>query len=170
MQHVNKQVRTQDFRVVFKDMDDDALILAAEFGELLGVNRNGIYYRLSTGNLIEPVIKRSKQVRWRSGDVREYLRGLAVRPDHAPGKPKNQAIADAQSRRAGRPRKVLTSHAQAEPSPDATPIVAESLLAPLTPAQAVQTAQAFAATACDHLAPRADAQATFAAYGENQEE
>lgn len=83
-----------DFRVTFKSIDDDALINAEEFGELLVVNKQGIYHRLHIKELIEPVIRRNKQVRWRAADVRIFLHALdevrKVQPGaKRPGRPRN---------------------------------------------------------------------------------
>lgn len=87
----------QDFRLTFKEMDDDALIDAEEFGQLLKVNKQGVYHRLHKKQLVAPVIHRNKQVRWKAADVRAFLRGLCEVREVKPG-----------AKRSGRPRANVT--------------------------------------------------------------
>ena len=85
-----------DFRVLFKQMDDSALINANEYAQLLGApGRESVYHLLNAApeTIARPAIRRPRLVRWRAGDVREHLRQLN---DHAP----------AANRRGGRPRKI----------------------------------------------------------------
>ena len=89
---------SQDFRLTFKTMDDDALIDAEEFGQLLKVNKQGVYHRLHKKQLVNPVIHRNKQVRWKAGDVRAFLRGLCEVREVKPG-----------AKRPGRPRGAIAA-------------------------------------------------------------
>ncbi len=74
--------RTKDFRVVFATMDKSALINADELGQLLGKTRAAIYQILcmESGQLPAPVFRQNRYVRWRAGDVRDWLESLAVAP------------------------------------------------------------------------------------------
>ncbi len=90
-----------DFRVTFKQMDDQALINAEEYAALLRANgRDTIYHLLhaAPASIARPAIRRSKLVRWRAGDVREHMKQL---DDHAP----------AGNRKGGRPRNVAAAAA-----------------------------------------------------------
>jgi hypothetical protein len=83
-----------DFRSTFKGLDDDALIDPDEFASLMKLNKQGIYHRLHIHELVEPAVRRNKQVRWRVSDVRTYLKNLnEIRDPKGEGK------------RVGRPRK-----------------------------------------------------------------
>ena len=89
---------TQDFRLTFKQMDDDALLDADEFGQLLKINKQGVYHRLHKKQLVKPVIHRNKQVRWKAADVREFLRSLCEVREIKPG-----------AKRPGRPRTAIAT-------------------------------------------------------------
>ena len=89
---------TQDFRLTFKQMDDDALLDADEFGQLLKINKQGVYHRLHKKQLVKPVIHRNKQVRWKAADVREFLRSLCEVREIKPG-----------ANRPGRPRTAIAT-------------------------------------------------------------
>lgn len=89
---------TQDFRLTFKQMDDDALLDADEFGQLLKINKQGVYHRLHKKQLVMPVIHRNKQVRWKAADVREFLRSLCEVREIKPG-----------AKRPGRPRTAIAT-------------------------------------------------------------
>ena len=89
----------EDFRRVFKDLDDSALITIDEYGQLLGLTPAAMGQRRHTGKLAEPCIQGGKLLRWRAGYVRTWLRQLnqdSRKPIEGP------------SRRLGRPR---TAHA-----------------------------------------------------------
>jgi len=71
-----KANRAQDFRVAFNAMAASALITPAEFAELLVVSENAFYQRRAKGELPQPAIVQNRYLRWRAGDVREWLEAL----------------------------------------------------------------------------------------------
>ena len=88
-----------DFRKNFKDFDDACLIDASEYGQLMGgISTSAVLQKRFLGELAEPAIQGGKVLRWRAGDVRQWLKDLRkdTRPDPA-----------APQRRTGRPRKVI---------------------------------------------------------------
>ena len=68
---------TSDFRKEFEKFSDDSLIDSLELAALLATDRTCLYVSLKKGQLVKPVIHRNRQIRWRAGDVREWLRSLA---------------------------------------------------------------------------------------------
>lgn len=88
-----------DFRVIFKNIDDAALINMEEYGQLLGLTLGAIQQKRHHGELAEPAIQGGKVLRWRAGDVRAWLLNLCKdtrRPDGA------------EKKRLGRPRRTET--------------------------------------------------------------
>lgn len=79
---------TEDFRVTFARLDPSALISPKEFACLLGIKPGAFYQRNTQGEFPRPAMSRNRCVRWRAGDVREWLNGL-----------------NAAGQRRGRPRK-----------------------------------------------------------------
>ena len=59
-------------------MDSCALIKPAEFASLLGITTNAFYQRDMRGELPPPVMRQNRYVRYRAGDIREWLNGLTV--------------------------------------------------------------------------------------------
>lgn len=87
-----------DFRRIFKDLDDSALIDIEEYGQLLGITPAAMAQRRHTGDLAEPCIQGGKLLRWRAGDVRAWLRELnqdtrkpAMGPSRRLGRPRREA-------------------------------------------------------------------------------
>lgn len=62
-----------DFRVLFKNLDDAALINIEEYGQLLGLTLGAMQQKRHHGELEEPAIQGGKVLRWRAGDVRTWL-------------------------------------------------------------------------------------------------
>lgn len=83
-----------DFRIDFKNLDETALINIDEFAELMGLTPGALAQKRHLGELLEPCIQGGKVLRWRAGDVRQWLKEL--HQDHR-----------SHSSRAGRPRKAL---------------------------------------------------------------
>lgn len=69
-----------DFRRDFDEFSDDALVNALELAELLGTDRSCLYGDLRKGRIVKPVIHRQRQIRWRAGDIRDWLRNLGPAP------------------------------------------------------------------------------------------
>jgi predicted DNA-binding transcriptional regulator AlpA len=67
---------TEDFRVTFARLDPSALISPKEFACLLGIKQGAFYERNSKGKLPQPAMTEHRCVRWRAGDVREWLNSL----------------------------------------------------------------------------------------------
>jgi predicted DNA-binding transcriptional regulator AlpA len=69
-----------DFRIAFAHMDRSALVTADEFGELIGKSRNAVYHMLcrEPDALPKPVFRQNRYVRWRAGDVRDWIDSLTV--------------------------------------------------------------------------------------------
>lgn len=89
---------TNDFREKFKQLDDACLISLEEFAQLVGITPGALSVKRCHGELPTPAIQGGKLLRWRAGDVREWLRQLIIdkRPDRVLG-----------MRKGGRPRKIL---------------------------------------------------------------
>jgi predicted DNA-binding transcriptional regulator AlpA len=86
-----------DFRVAFAQMDRSALLTPDEFGAVIGKSRNAIYHMLcrEPDALPRPVFRQNRYVRWRAGDVRDWIESLTeAQPREISGKG-----------RLGRPRK-----------------------------------------------------------------
>ena len=96
---------TNDFREKFKQFDDTCLITLDEYAQLLGTTGGAMAVKRCHGELAEPAIQGGKLLRWRAGDVREWLRQLTVdnRPERVQG-----------LRKGGRPRRSLQSIASLE--------------------------------------------------------
>lgn len=92
----DKESRT-DFRVTFASMDRCALMTPEEIAELLGKTRSAIYHMLrrDEDSFPQPVMRQNRCIRWRAGDVRDWLSGMAS------AKPRELNIVQ----RRGRPRK-----------------------------------------------------------------
>lgn len=84
-----------DFRRDFDKFSDDALVNPLELAELLSTDRSCLYGELRKGRLVKPVIHRQRQIRWRAGDIRDWLRNLGSAP----------ALVRSGYARMGRPRK-----------------------------------------------------------------
>lgn len=69
-----------DFRRDFDKLSDDALVNALELAELLSTDRSCLYGELRKGRIVKPVIHRQRQIRWRAGDIRDWLRSLGSAP------------------------------------------------------------------------------------------
>jgi len=70
-----------DFRVTFGQLDPSALISPKEFACLLGITPGAFYQRNMQGEFPRPAMNRHRCVRWRAGDVRDWLDNLdAVAP------------------------------------------------------------------------------------------
>jgi predicted DNA-binding transcriptional regulator AlpA len=67
-----------DFRVTFGLLDQSALISPKEFACLLGITPGAFYQRNMQGEFPLPAISRNRCVRWRAGDVRDWLNGLTA--------------------------------------------------------------------------------------------
>lgn len=67
---------TEDFRVTFARLDPSALISPKEYACLLGIKLGAFYERNSKGKLPRPALIEHRCVRWRAGDVRDWLNGL----------------------------------------------------------------------------------------------
>lgn len=94
-----------DFRVTFAGMDRSALLTPAELGELIGKSANAVYHMLcrESAGLPTPVFRQHRYVRWRVGDVKDWIEGLPIaapddsndvarrgRPRHAAGSRRDQ--------------------------------------------------------------------------------
>jgi predicted DNA-binding transcriptional regulator AlpA len=68
----------EDFRVVFAHMDRSSLLTADELGALMGKSRNALYHMLcrEPDGLPKPVFRQNRYVRWRVGDVRDWINKL----------------------------------------------------------------------------------------------
>lgn len=87
----------RDFRVAFSNMDRSALLTPDEFGELIGKSRNAVYHMLRREQeaFPQPVLRQNRCIRWRAGDVRDWIDGLScAKPRELEG-----------GERRGRPRK-----------------------------------------------------------------
>ena len=84
-----------EFRHQFKNLDDAVLIDTSEYGSLMGITGAAMSQRRHNGELAEPAIQGGKLLRWRAGDVREWLKQL--NQDSRPGPLTS-------SKRTGRPR------------------------------------------------------------------
>lgn len=84
-----------NFRRDFETFSDDALINPLELAELLSTDRACLYADLRKGRVAKPVIHRQRQIRWRVGDIRDWLRKLGPAP----------ALVREGSKRMGRKRK-----------------------------------------------------------------
>lgn len=80
----------EDFRVTFARLDPSALISPKEFACLLGIKLGAFYERNSKGKLPRPAMAKHRCVRWRAGEVREWLNEL-----------------NSVARRRGRPRRAI---------------------------------------------------------------
>lgn len=89
-----------DFRREFKDFDDAVLISIEEFGQLLGLTPGAMGQKRHYGELPEPCIQGGKVLRWRSGDVRDWLNKL--KQDRRP----DSVIGVGKGKRLGRPRAI----------------------------------------------------------------
>ena len=65
-----------DFRVVFKNLDDAALIGIDEYAQLMGLTTGAMSQRRYQDELAAPAIQGGKVLRWRAGDVRAWLLAL----------------------------------------------------------------------------------------------
>ncbi|WP_211622753.1 helix-turn-helix transcriptional regulator [Paraburkholderia domus] len=70
------QCSERDFRAVFGKLDASTLITADELAAILCVSRQSIDFRLRAGKIPRPVVREKRCVRWRAGDVREWLDGM----------------------------------------------------------------------------------------------
>ena len=92
-----------EFRRIFKDLDDSVLISLDEFAQLIGVTPGAMAQLRHAGKLPEPAIQGGKLLRWRAGDVRVWLKALNQDSRPAPGE---------LTKRTGRPRSRLMSEAE----------------------------------------------------------
>ena len=80
----------------------EQLLTPQTLASLLGMATQTIYNRYSTGGNLPPAIKLGRLLRFRVGDVREWLKAQEVK-SHPP--PKHIAAAPLPKRRPGRPTK-----------------------------------------------------------------
>ena len=67
-----------DFRSEFARMDRASLLTAQELGQLLRKSSNAIYHMLcrEPEALPKPVFRQNRYLRWRVGDVRDWIDAL----------------------------------------------------------------------------------------------
>lgn len=70
----------ESFREVFGKLDDQTLITASEFAELLCVTRAAVMKMLMRGQLPDPLIRKNKVTRWSVLQARNFLSGLVTNP------------------------------------------------------------------------------------------
>ena len=114
--HIDHAERPADFRLVFGQLDNTALITAGEFASLLpalretGNWRAALMRRLRAGTLPAPVIKEVRGGHmWRASDVRTWLASLEQQPKPlatmAARTSGLREMPNAGGKRRGRPRK-----------------------------------------------------------------
>lgn len=69
-----------DFRVLFYKLGPGVLITGAQFAELLCITHSAFNALYHAGKVPDPVIRQSRFVRWRAGDVRVWLEALEPVP------------------------------------------------------------------------------------------
>jgi predicted DNA-binding transcriptional regulator AlpA len=74
--NINQVGLVGDFRITFAQLDPSALVSPKEYACLLGITINAFYKRNNLGEFPRPAMSRNRCVRWRAGDVREWLNGL----------------------------------------------------------------------------------------------
>jgi len=115
---IQNDKRPADFRLVFRQLDDTALITAGELASLMPALREtdnwraALMRRLQAGKLPAPVIKEVRGGHmWRASDVRAWLADLQQQTEPLATMAVRAANPSPSGKRRGRPRKSDTAAA-----------------------------------------------------------